>query len=330
MPLSLYKRGKIWHYRGTVAGRRLRGSAGTQDKTIAERVVSDIEQRQWKGHLDGPSAVLTFAQASILYRQAGRATRFLDRIEDYWRDTLVRDINGGAVRRAAITLYPKAKGSTRNRQVIIPTMAVINHAAENDLCQPVRVKRFPVETKVKTPATLAWVRAFMANANPHLGALCCFMFLTAARISEAVDVRWGDLDLAATTVLIRQTKVGRERIAHLPPPLVAAIANIEGERRPRDKVFKYSSRDTVMPQWRKVLRRGKLTPLTPHCCRHGFATSLLHAGVDIITIAKLGGWESPDHVFRTYGHAREDKTLVNLIIEQAAGNATDTKVLRNS
>lgn len=323
MPLSLYKRGKIWHYRGTVAGRRLRGSTGTAEKATAERFVSEIEQRQWKGHFDGPAAVLTFAQAAILYRQAGRATRFLEKIEDYWRDTLVSEINGGAIRRAAIALYPNAKGSTRNRQVVIPTMAIINHAAENDLCQPVRVKRFPVQTKIKTPATWEWVQAFMAHANPHLGALCCFMFLTGARISEAVDVRWGDIDLAAATVLIRQTKIGAEREAHLPTPLIAAIANIEGERTTRGKVFKYSSRDTVMPQWKKVLKRGDLTPLSPHCCRHGFATALLHSGVDPITIAELGGWKSPEHVFRTYGHARKDKTLVNRIIDTPA-TQTDT------
>jgi integrase len=320
MPLTLYKRpeGKIWHYRGTVNGQRLRGSTGTSKKAIAERFINQLEERQWKGSFDGPGAVLRFSDAAILYRQAGKPTRFLPEIEDYWKDTLVKDINSGAVRKAAIALYPKTSGATRNRQVIVPTQAIVNHAAEMDLCNYLKVKRFPVESKVKTPATWAWVRAFMENSNPHLGALCCFMFLTGARVGEAVELLWRDVDLSSATALIRQTKVGAERVAHMPPALVVAIANIESERRSDEKVFKYSSRDTCKPQWNKVLRRGEmkaLKPLSFHSCRHGFATSLMHKGVDPITVAKLGGWKSAQHVFQTYGHAKDDAKLANLIVD---------------
>jgi integrase len=321
MPLTLYKRGKIYHYRGTVAGRRLRGSTGTEKKAAAQRFISDIEDKQWKGHFDGPGAVLTFSQAAILYREAGKPDRFLDQIEVYWKDTLVKDINAGMVRKAAIALYPTATAATRNRHVIVPTQAIINHAAEMELCNHLKVKRFSVETKKKTPATWEWVQAFMLHANPHLAALCCFMFLTGARVSEAVDLRWGDVDLSAATALIRQTKVGKERTAHMPPALVVAIANIQSNRNPDDKVFKYSTRSTVKPQWNKVFKRAKIIPLTFHACRHGFATALLHKGVDPITVAKLGGWASAQLVFETYGHAKEEKTLANLLTDTPAAQA---------
>ena len=98
MPLRIYQRGGVWHYRGTVAGRRLRGSTKTASKEIASRIAAAIEGRQWKCHLDGPQAVLTFAQAALLYRSANKPTRFLERIEDYWKDTLVKDISRGAIR----------------------------------------------------------------------------------------------------------------------------------------------------------------------------------------------------------------------------------------
>ncbi|MFC3072409.1 tyrosine-type recombinase/integrase [Shinella pollutisoli] len=331
MPLTLYKRGKIWHYRGTVAGRRLRGSTRTTKKAAAERFVSDLEDKQWKGHFDGPAAVLTFAQAAILYRQAQKPTRFLEKIENYWQDTLVSDIKAGHVHKAAIALYPKASAATRNRQVIAPTQAIINFAAEMELCPHLKVKRFPVVSKKKTPATWGWVQDFMAHANAHLGALCCFMFLTGARVGEAVEVLWRDVDLSSATVLIRETKIGSERVAHMPPALVAAIANIESNRNPEEKVFKYSSRDTVKPQWNKVLRRGamkKHKPLSFHSCRHGFATTLLHKGVDPITVAKLGGWKSPQHVFQTYGHAKEDKRLANLLTDTSETRDNDERELK--
>lgn len=324
MPLTIYKRGAVYHYRGTVAGRRLRGSTGTAHKETAQRIASEIEQRQWKGNLDGPESVLTFAQAAILYLSADKPDRFVRKIAAHWKDTLVKSINGGAVKQSALLLYPKASGATRNRQVIVPTQAIINHAAELDLCRPLKVERFPTVKKLKKPVSWEWVQAFMAHSVPHLGALCCFMFLTGARVTEAIELTWGDVDLVARRAVIKQGKLNKEeRRAHLPPVLVAAIANIESNRNPDDKVFKYSTRHTAKPQWFAAIKRAKIKPLSFHCCRHGFATALLHRGVDPVTVAKLGGWKSAQHVFDTYGHARDDDTLANLIIGTPATQPTD-------
>lgn len=314
MSLSIYLRGEVWHYRGTVAGRRLRGSTGTSDKRTAQRIAAEREAREWKSSLDGPEAVLTFAQAAILYRSANKATRFLVRLEDHWKNTTVKSISGGAIRQCALKLYPHASGATRNRQVIVPTQAIINHAASLELCQPIRVERFPVIKRDKEPATWEWIEKFMQHSVPHLGALACFMFLTGARITEALTVRWSDVDLPKRRARIMATKIGAERRAHLPPILVAALANIESDRSPDEKVFKYSSRETAKQPWRAAIRRAKIKPLTFHTCRHGFATSMLHKGVDPITVAKLGGWKSPQHVFATYGHAMSDDTLADLIV----------------
>ena len=42
-----------------------------------------------------------FSQCALACREAGKSTRFLEPIEDYWRDTLVRGITGEAVRLSA-------------------------------------------------------------------------------------------------------------------------------------------------------------------------------------------------------------------------------------
>src|SRR6516225_578570 len=231
MSLTLYRRGKIWHYRGTIAGRRLRGSTKTASKETAQRIAATKEQSAWKGHLD-PQGALTFAQAAMLYRQAEKSDRFLRQIEDYWRDTPVRDITSGAIRQAAITLYPNAGPATRNRQVIVPTQAIINHAAEAELCPYIKVKRFKIDRKEKVPVTWGWVQAFMANVKkPNLAALACLMYLTGARISQALAVQWSDVDFQARKVFIRATRKGdNDRWAHMPSELLVALANISGER----------------------------------------------------------------------------------------------------
>ncbi|BCG85330.1 integrase [Mesorhizobium sp. 113-3-9] len=313
MSLKLFKRGEIWHYRGTVAGGRVRGSTETTDKARAQRIAAEREAREWTRHLDGPGAALTFADAAIAYRQAGKPTRFLELVEDHWKDTPVRDITEKALKRAAIKLYPTAGAATRNRQVIVPTQAVINHCAEEEWCPRLRVKRFKVATKIKEPATLAWCLSFAENASPHLGALCLFMFGTGARIGEAVSVTWDDVDLSARTARIRQTKVGAERMAHLPPALLAALSNIPSNRKPDDLVFKYVSRESVRQVWDAAIKRAGIRNLSPHSCRHGFATTMLHNKIDVKTVAQLGGWKDVATLVKTYAHAMSDLTVTDVI-----------------
>jgi integrase len=322
MQLKLFKRGETWHYRGTVAGRRLRGSCKTADKAIAARQVAEIEAREWKCNFDGPEAVLTFAQAAIMYRAAGKSDRFLAPVEDVFKDTLIKDIKPGTIKAMAMKLYGHCSGASRNRLAIIPAQAVINFAAESELCPHIRVKRFETDSKVKEPADLPWIKAFMAEASPHLGAYCLFMFLTGARPGEALAIdRNRDLNLQARTVIIRETKIRNERKAHLPVPLVTVLANLQ--TMPDRPLFVYRTTDDLMETWNNVIVRAGIQRLTPHCCRHGFATELLRAGIDVITVAWLGGWESPEHVLKTYGHALKRRDLTNLLVDADLTHAID-------
>ena len=317
MPLEIYRRGAVWHCRGTVGpnGRRkrIRQSLHTKDKDTAARQIAEIEKKYWDGHFDGPAAILTFAQAARLYRNAGKSIRFLAPIEKYLGHTLVKDITEGTVQMMAKDLYPNCNGASLNRLALVPTKAVINHAAKHKLCTSLRVERYEEDSKVREPATLEWVEKFMTGAGPHLGAMALFMFLTGARVGEAVALQPADVDLPAATVKIRQTKVkgNPERISHLPIPLVVALANLTPVN---GRVFGYLKPANLRTAWRGAVKRAGIKHLSPHSCRHGFATGLLRAGVDVVTVAWLGGWKSVEQVLKTYGHANKNPRLVNLLL----------------
>jgi integrase len=315
MPLKIYtrKKGGVYHYRGTVAGQRLRGTTGTKSRDIAEQIAAREEARAWKRDLHGPEAVLTFADAAVLYRRAGKPTRFLERIEDHWKDTLVKDIKPGSIRQMAIDLYPNGTAATRNRQGIVPCQAIINHAAESELCPFIKVKRFKTERKIKDPFTVEWVEAFCKHASPRLAALAIFMFVTGARVSEALRVQWDDLDLKARTVMIRKTKISKGRQAHLPMPLVVALANLP--KVPDRPVFWYRTRNDCYRVWDTVVKRAGIKRLTFHSGRHGFATQALRSRIDPKTAAWLGGWDSIRHFMETYAHAIQDITLTDKIFD---------------
>ncbi|MGR3417106.1 MAG: tyrosine-type recombinase/integrase [Paracoccus sp. (in: a-proteobacteria)] len=46
---------------------------------------------------------------------------------------------------------------------------------------------------------------------------------------------------------------------------------------------------TIRGAWNNVCKRAGIQRLTLHCSRHGFATSMLHMGMDVKTVAEMGG-----------------------------------------
>ncbi|WP_320176698.1 site-specific integrase [Roseovarius pacificus] len=336
MPLKLFQRKGVWYFRGTVAGRRFYQSSKTTDRKIAERIKAETEAKAWQRNFDGPGAGLTMAQVFTAYLDADKSERFLLRLAQYWKDSLAEDVTPELIRQAAKKIYPNANEPTWNRQVIKPTQAAINHAAGLGWCQRISVKRYTENPEVKTPATVEWVRAFASQADkdglPHLGALCLFMFGTAARVGEACSLTWRYVDLNAATAELHLFKpTPWKRIAHLPPEVVVALANIPSNRNPDDPVFGYSGRGSVRGPWNNVCKRAKIERLTPHCCRHGFATSMLQAGIDVKTVADMGGWKDATTVLRTYAHAMKDPSITNVLFgaKSVQGEGYDLPTIRN-
>ena len=161
-----------------------------------------------------------------------------------------------------------------------------DHAASLDMCRNLKVDGLPVVTKRKCRPHGNGSRPSWPGIAPSRRAGGVHVFDRRANI-EALDLRWSDVDLAARRALIRQTKIGAERRPHLPPVLVAAMANIESNREPDAKVFKYSTRDTAKPLWRAAAKRAKITPLSSTRAGTALPTALLHRRIDPITVACL-------------------------------------------
>ncbi|TIP00483.1 MAG: site-specific integrase, partial [Mesorhizobium sp.] len=77
-----------------------------------------------------PKDLFTFAQAVEAYLEAGKSESYIQKLLEHFGDTRISDMTGSGVRAAAKLLYPGAAYTTWNRQVIIPTRAVINLNAD--------------------------------------------------------------------------------------------------------------------------------------------------------------------------------------------------------
>lgn len=311
MPRLKAKKGKngVFYAVGTIGGKRIRQSLKTRDAKRAEEQRSLLEARAWQRHNYGEETVRTFQEAAVSYLEAGGEGRFMPPLLRHFRDRPVGKITPGEIKEAARKLYPHAKPATRNRQVVVPVRAVLNHAHEHGWCAAIRVARFEEKETDKAERIAVdrdWLNAFMAAAHerglPHLAALELFMFQTAARLSEACRLDWGDVDLSARRAVLRQTKNGTQRAVALSMELTITLAQLPREKgRP---VFLYASRHSAVKPWRNVCKAAGIPYVPPHQAgRHSFATDMSRRNVHPKVAMTAGGWKSSRVYMETYVHA---------------------------
>jgi integrase len=121
---------------------------------------------------------------------------------------------------------PNALPQSRNRSVYTPALAIIRHAGI------VKAIKRPKRTGGLRPDDAFKLLEAANVTNTRLGAPMTFLLYAGPRLSEALRLTWADIDLNAETPLLRQTKNGEPIMGHLPPPAVAALANLD-ESKPR-------------------------------------------------------------------------------------------------
>jgi len=141
--LKIKRRGKagIFQITGTVAGTRIRESAGTSSERHADAKRAKLEAELLDVATYGKRRTATFSEAVILYRQKGHSGRFLTPLNDHFGMMRLADIDDIAVANFASKHYPNAKPQTLDRQVYTPLIAVWRCAHESKLCGPHEFRR---------------------------------------------------------------------------------------------------------------------------------------------------------------------------------------------
>lgn len=308
MALKIVWRKGVAHVHGTVAGRRIRKSLRTRDREIAEHLKSQAEARILKASIYGEEYEITFAEACVMYQESGGESKFLAPIiKAFGPDRRISTIKPGHVRSLAQKLYPKAKPGTWNRQVITPTRAVINHAAESGLCAPIRIKRFNEPKPIKRAAARDWIEAYCAaEPSAYLRAARRFMFQTGARISDTVAIEPHNLDLENNRIWRERTKNEDPGEFLITDDLSREIATLRPKKMKDGtlRIFGYQTRYGMGKAMKLTCERAGIEYLSAHQAgRHSFATEMItRQRIDIATTAKLGRWKSTRVLMDNYVH----------------------------
>lgn len=316
-----------YYISGTYQGHRVRESLRVAGRETAQR---KFEQRR-KEIIDaidaGHDPDLRFATAATEYidDEQNTDTRFLEPLICELGEERVADLTTPDVHKAAKKLYPKAKNSTLNRQVIAPLVAVVNYCAEKRMCGYIKIKRFPEGEVSRRAVTHKWVDTFRAEAirqgHAAIGDMELFMFTTAARLGDAQKLDWKDVRIEERIAVLRDTKNQDDRDAILTPEMARALA----ARRPREargRVFGDWHRRHLYRLWQRICAAAGLDYVPPHQAgRHSFGTEMIVRNkVDAKTTAKVGGWRSVALLLKRYAHPEAERQVVEEIFGDTKEN----------
>lgn len=296
------KRSPYWVVRGTVKGVRIFESTGTTDKAQADAYRRRLETQLYERRALGLDRPATFADAVNAYLDHhGEGKRFVKKLLEHFKERPLSEIGQAEIDRAALTMYPDAKPSTRIRQVYTPAIAIMNHAVEARLPGATYRKiKLPKIVRPETKwATDEHVQKLLPHCTPGVRAIVLIMTYTGLRISECLRMTPVDFTKRPGWVEVGKTKNGESALVPLPSVAVKAIEAVGGD-------FGYRTLQGVNKVLQRAATAAKVPYLSTHSIgRHTFAARLLSAGHDIKLVKEAGRWKKLAIVDEIYGHLEQ-------------------------
>ena len=302
MPLTVIRRGRYYHVHGTHHGVKIRRSAKTTDRRVAEQVKESIEREIHAQVVLGKPRSVGFAEAVEAYLERGE-DRFMIAVLDAFRDMPVDRITQADLDRKAREAYPDAKPSTLNRQFYTPAIAVLRYAARQGWC-PMRDWDRPKQPEGRTDWRTPEEMERLIEAAPlHVERAVIVYLGTMLRASEGVRLDARDVASDGSQVTLWETKGGyarhvepltraREELAGLPAGRV--LRNARGDP--------WHAYDALNLALGRAAAKAGVAPLSLHVLRHTGATWRYALDPDLPRLQAAGGWKSVNLVMR-YVHA---------------------------
>jgi integrase len=145
------------------------------------------------------------------------------------------------------------------------------------------------------------------SRNPYLAPLILFALVTGMRRGEILAMKWHDLDVAASGLLIPSSKNGHARVIPLIPEALKIVTDLP---RTSGRVFPLSG-NAVRLAWSRLLKRTGIDDLHFHDLRHEAISSFFEAGLSAPEVALISGHRDPRMLFR-YTHPTRERILKRL------------------
>jgi len=319
--LKVYKPGKTraspnWRIRGTYLGVRVDQSSGTHRRSVAvairDEIEGKIERKEWTQAQSGED--VSFAAAALSYIQTGGSPRYVAALVKHFEGKAWREIDQGAIDRAAVALRPAASPATRNRCVYTPVAAILRHQGA-----ALRIRRPPgakgkARTDYLNPDDAFRIIEAAETFDGEFALLLRSLLYMGCRLGEALALEWPDIHNGMA--YIRTSKNDDPRTVRLREDLVG---DLERRRKPAGAVFdfRYGGQLKVYLKRATCLACGVAPPsrnepspphrlrwVNFHTWRHTWASWMRqYGGTDVQGLVATGNWRDAGSAAR-YAHVK--------------------------
>lgn len=258
------------------------------------------------------------------------------------------DVPLGKVRRSHVEQWVKTMSETLKpstiRTRVSYVMMVVNGAIRDQYLVRDPMKGVPLPRLSKDEMNIplpAEVGKLVENSHPHYRAFWSVCAFAGLRPGEAAglkveDIRWLQRELRVErqvqplgrgTVDVKEPKFGSQRTVYIPERLVKILAQHVEEGTNGDWLFMGSSGNppthhSYAPRWAEALDAAEVGPYRVHDLRHFFASGLIAAGTDVVTVQRQLGHQSATVTLNRYSHLwnthqEVTRTAVEAMMKQA-------------
>lgn len=321
------KNTRFWWITTTLPnGKRIRQSAGTENRKDAEALLAKIRLNAYQEFHFGVKPKRTWQEAVVRYlaiksnlrsfRDVQRICRLLD---PYLGNLTLDQINGDVIWTIIQGQLKKGNApATINRYLALirNLLKVARDEWQWIDCAP-KIRLLPGEVERDRWLSREEACRLIAAAPEHLAALIRFALATGCRAREITELEWCRVDLKRSTAWLNRTKNDTPRGV---PLNMDAVSVLEEQIGKHDRYcFTYRGRpilwDVTNTAWINATRKAGIKDFRFHDLRHTWASWHRQAGTTCDELKDLGGWKSRSMVDRYAKFATENMTLAASRIE---------------
>lgn len=330
---GIYRRpdSRFWWIATTLPnGKRLRQSAGTENREDAEALLAKLTLEAYRERHFGfkperswQEAVVRYLAVKAMLRSFSDVKRICRMLDPYLGNLTLNQINGDVIWSVVEGELKKGnKPATVNRYLaLVRSLLRMARDEWQWIDSTPKIRLLPGEVERDRWLTREEADRLILACPPHLAAVVKFALATGCRAREITGLEWGRVDLTRQTAWINETKNGTPRGVPLNCDAVAVLERVVGKH-PRYS-FTYRGQpiggQISNTAWQNAVAEAGLKDFRFHDLRHTWASWHRQAGTSCDELKDLGGWKSRHMVDRYAKFATENMAVAAARIESGRG-----------
>jgi integrase len=320
-----------WYYQVVLDGKRYQGSTRTSDKKLAIQIAKSVEADviRKRFNIPGTEKITVFKDiwkdylkslsnsSETVRRKKIASNHFLNEFENSdIKNISITDIKSYQVKRKLEILSLPKNINKREQEISFRSVNIemstlsnfFNYCIERELLikNPCTgIYKLNVLSRIKTLSDDDIEKLINAATNKLTKDIITFLIYTGARIGEALNLKWDDIDFKSEVIQMRGTKTKTDRFIPISDQLKEVIFNID-----KNSGYLFSYKDgakikSIRTSFKTACRNAGIKDLHIHDLRHVFASKMVMNGTSLYITGELLGHKSMQMTKR-YSHLIPD------------------------